>query len=1712
MGATRFLARGGVSLAVGVIAVLTVLFVLVQSAGAQTAGIISFGTSALKNEISANPTSLQFGPDGRLYVAQQDGTINAYTIKRNGPNDYAVTATETITLIKQIPNHNDNGALAASQHQGKRQVTGIVVTGTAAKPVIYVGSSDYRIGAGGNATDLNLDTNSGIISRLDWDGSKWVKTDLVRGLPRSEENHSINGLQLSSDGTTLYVAVGGNTNKGAPSNNFAFLPEYALSTAILSVDLTKIGNSTYDLPTLDDETRSGTTDANDPFGGNDGKNQAKLVADGPVQIYSPGYRNAYDLVITESGKMYTIDNGGNEGWGDVPENEGPAGVCTNKVMEPGTTDKDSLHYVVHQNYYGGHPNPTRGNKANTFNDTNPQSPVHAANAIECDYRDNTAEGGDKGELTTFGASTNGIAEYTASNFSGAMKGNLLAASFSGQIFRLVLNGSGTALTKKEALFSNFGSQPLDVTAQGDDDKFPGTVWAAVYGANAVQVFEPADYDGTGTQCTGADDPSLDEDGDGFKNADEIDNNTDPCSAASVPADWDGDKISNKNDPDDDNDGIPDASDEFAIDANNGKKTDLPVSYTWDNDAPRPGGLLSLGFTGLMTNGADNYESLFDPENMTAGGAAGVTTIDKVPAGDAKGSANTQKYGFQFGVNATSTSGVFTAHTRILAPFAGLTPQGNQSMGLFLGNGDQDNYVKLVTSSKGIEFAKETGGTYAGRTPASVTMPGPDYVDLYLTVDPAAGTVQPSYTVTANGNTGPRTNLGGTETVPAGWFGNATNGLAVGIISTSAGGSEFPATWDFIQVVKGQGGDPVSASELAAEPADVKFGNVLVGQEKSANVKLTNKGTQESLTIKSAEITPASTGTTAEGFSTSLGSQVTLKPGESITLAVKFKPQSAGSQAGTLAITHTGTNSPLGIPLSGFGAPGAPYRVNAGAGNLAGPPEWSADTLASPSPYVNAAETGNKTYINGAATIDTSDPSVPPGTPPALFKSERWDPPEGPEMSWKFPVEPGKYKVRLYFAEIYSGAYKEGARVFDVLVEGQTVLDNYDVYKEAGGGEKGIVETFEATSDDVLNIDFAHGPANNPAIKGIEILPVSTGPGSTAEAQLTISPFNTDIDASTYENGSFKITNNSTNGEKITSLKLDLSTAILPDVVFDPDGTGGDTVFKCFKADSGASTVGLVTDGSGSGDGSCKTPFSQPHEGGGYDVLEIKFNDFGPGETFTFSADLDPTSIKGTGSPGPGKSGSISGLELTGATATTSFDDGSTHVAEPYRKPATLHASQNVIKANPPAKPGVTVPGVTLQPTTLSAQHFAATVNKAEQTVRVSGPAGASVQLMIMEGGLFINNNPYEREPYEANSAVAVSEKSATIGTSGTVDIPVTLTRKEGTTAKDIGLNHIVAVVKDAAGRTGPNSDVAILKYDPNYKGSQKILNPQPSTVSFGQVEVGNEKSQQISLFNTGDAEVTVQSAETSGADADQFVATLGGPTKVAPGESITLPVKFAPTSAGSKAAKLTLGHDGQNSPLEVQLSGTGVEPAPSDTVAPDTRILSGPSRFVKSRTARLAFESTEANSRFQCRLDGGSYASCSVPKVYRNLSDGRHVFQVRAIDSAGNVDGTPAVRRWTVDNSGPTVNPLSPRPGAKLTTRRPTVKAIVRDEYTNLGGGAIKLYVDGKQVRFAYDKKTDRLVYRSKKLSLGKHTVKVVANDAAKNRTTRTWSFKVVKR
>jgi len=100
-----------------------------------------------------------------------------------------------------------------------------------------------------------------------------------------------------------------------------------------------------------------------------------------------------------------------------------------------------------------------------------------------------------------------------------------------------------------------------------------------------------------------------------------------------------------------------------------------------------------------------------------------------------------------------------------------------------------------------------------------------------------------------------------------------------------------------------------------------------------------------------------------------------------------------------------------------------------------------------------------------------------------------------------------------------------------------------------------------------------------------------------------------------------------------------------------------------------------------------------------------------------------------------------------------------------------------------------------------------------------------------------------------------------------------------------------------------------------------------------------------------------------------------------------------------------------------------------DLTAPVTQIRNKPSNPTNSTTAPFTFD-TEALDllRFECRLDGGTFEDCNGSAQYPNLAPGSHVFQVRAIDLAGNVESPAKEYRWLIDTSSPYTDFLATPP------------------------------------------------------------------------------------
>ena len=244
------------------------------------------------------------------------------------------------------------------------------------------------------------------------------------------------------------------------------------------------------------------------------------------------------------------------------------------------------------------------------------------------------------------------------------------------------------------------------------------------------------------------------------------------------------------------------------------------------------------------------------------------------------------------------------------------------------------------------------------------------------------------------------------------------------------------------------------STLSSDSLTVDFGFVEEGMSSGpVPIRLSNDGT-DALDVTNVSIT----GVDAGDFSHDFAGPVTIPGGGTSTLNVTFSP--------------TASAAPMAASVI--------YRVNAG-GSLVS--DWEEDSDSNPSSYVDPVATIAHTTTE---TI-TLDATVPAGTPVELFQSARADGAKAaPNMEWDFPVTSGdELTIRLFFAEIVR--CQAGAHLFDVVIEGTTVLDDYDVFADVGC-EVGTMKEFSVTAGDGnLDIDFPLAGNNRPSIvSAIEI--------------------------------------------------------------------------------------------------------------------------------------------------------------------------------------------------------------------------------------------------------------------------------------------------------------------------------------------------------------------------------------------------------------------------------------------------------------------------------------------------------------------------------------------------------------------------------------------------------------------------------------------------
>jgi len=152
-----------------------------------------------------------------------------------------------------------------------------------------------------------------------------------------------------------------------------------------------------------------------------------------------------------------------------------------------------------------------------------------------------------------------------------------------------------------------------------------------------------------------------------------------------------------------------------------------------------------------------------------------------------------------------------------------------------------------------------------------------------------------------------------------------------------------------------------------------------------------------------------------------------------------------------------------LPVQTF----TPIRVNAGGPSYTDPSTnnvWSADT-----------------GFNGGSTYSTQN-AITNTTTQTLYQTEHYG---AGTLQYQFVVPNGNYTVNLKFAEIYFNL--AGLRIFNILINGQAVQNNFDIVAAAGASFTAKDLSFPVTvSGGNITIQLV-SVIQNPKISAIEIL-------------------------------------------------------------------------------------------------------------------------------------------------------------------------------------------------------------------------------------------------------------------------------------------------------------------------------------------------------------------------------------------------------------------------------------------------------------------------------------------------------------------------------------------------------------------------------------------------------------------------------------------------
>lgn len=194
----------------------------------------------------------------------------------------------------------------------------------------------------------------------------------------------------------------------------------------------------------------------------------------------------------------------------------------------------------------------------------------------------------------------------------------------------------------------------------------------------------------------------------------------------------------------------------------------------------------------------------------------------------------------------------------------------------------------------------------------------------------------------------------------------------------------------------------------------------------------------------------------------------------------------------------------------------------------------------------------------------------------------------------------------------------------------------------------------------------------------------------------------------------------------------------------------------------------------------------------------------------------------------------------------------------------------------------------------------------------------------------------------------------------------------------------------------------------------------PASVSFGQVAVGKQATQSVSVSNNGNTALNITQVKLSNA---QFSMTgMTTPMPLAVGQAASFTVAVNPAAAGSLSGTLTAQGDSGSAPVVVNLSATAVSSQPQMSVSPATIDFGSVSNGLKGTSNLVLSNLGTADLTISAIVITGAQFTVAGISTPKTISAGQSAQAVVTFSptAAGSVSGN--ISMTSNDPANPTVN------------------------------------------------------------------------------------------